>query len=148
MLSERISAIFVILSYLEEWYIRKLENSEENLKTDWKVCTSSFLYLNPTVFQNWKIQGLETLFKDSKWILWSSLGLLVYFSPDACQDYTGLHDRYILKDHRVLWIMVFLKNTTIKIFRRAFENNAKFLYISIFIGICMFKRSYIITESL
>lgn len=140
MLSERISAIFVILSYLEEWCIRKLENSEENLKSDWKACTSSFFYLNHTVFQNWKIQGLETLFKDSKWILWSSLGLLVYFSPDACQDYTGLKDRLILKDHRALWITIFLKNTTIKIFRKALENNAKYLYISTFIGIWMFKK--------
>lgn len=148
MLSERISTIFVILSYLEEWYRRKPENSEENLKTDWKVCTGSFFYLNHTVFQNWKIQGLETLFKNSKWILWSSLGLLVYFSPDVCQAYTDLKDKYNLKDPSVLWITVFLKNTIIKIFRKAFENYAKFLYISTFIGIRKFKRSYIINESL
>lgn len=32
-----------------------------------------------------------------------------------------------LKDHRVLWITAFLKNTIIKIFRKALENNAKFL---------------------
>lgn len=60
---------------------------------------SSFFYLNHTIFLNRKIQDLETLFKDSKWILWSSP---VYFSPVVCQDYTGLlKDKYTLKDHRV-----------------------------------------------